>query len=138
SGYDICRAIRNDSAYQQYSNTPVILLAGIYETMDEDRARQVEEKVKEVGANGLLSKPFDPQLLTTKVREMMEASSSQPAPADTASGNMFAEASPAEDMFASAAPAASPADTFRFDDAPVDDGEKTMMLPGPPSEGNNM
>src|SRR5262245_60916183 len=71
SGYEICQILRNDPAYASQSNVPVILLAGIYETMDEERAKQVEQKVKDVGANDLLSKPFDPQLLTAKVRELM-------------------------------------------------------------------
>src|SRR3990172_979302 len=67
SGYDVCEALRTNPAYRAFAQTPVILLAGIYETMDEDRLRQVEERVREVRANGFLSKPFDPQLLTVKV-----------------------------------------------------------------------
>ena len=71
TGYEVCRIVRTDPAFAAFSNTPVILLAGIYETMDEDRAREVEEKVREVGANDLLSKPFDPQILTSKVKELI-------------------------------------------------------------------
>jgi CheY-like chemotaxis protein len=71
SGYELCETLRRDPAFAEFARTPVILLAGIYETMDEERARAVEEKVREVGANDLLSKPFDPQLLTTKVKELM-------------------------------------------------------------------
>lgn len=74
SGYELCETLRRDPAFAEFSRTPIILLAGIYETMDEERARAVEEKVREVGANDLLSKPFDPQLLTTKVKELMAES----------------------------------------------------------------
>ncbi len=73
SGYELCETLRKDPAFAEFARTPVILLAGIYETMDEERARAVEEKVREVGANDLLSKPFDPQLLTTKVKELMDS-----------------------------------------------------------------
>src|SRR5262249_14498514 len=66
SGYELCHALRTDPALVAFANVPVILLAGIYETMDEERAKQVQDRVREVGANDLLSKPFDPQALTAK------------------------------------------------------------------------
>jgi CheY-like chemotaxis protein len=139
SGYDICQALRTDPDFSSYSETPVILLAGIYETMDEDRARQVEEKVKEVGANDLLSKPFDPQLLTTKVKDLMIQKSigtyrSQPAgPTETFS---FDAASTDPPLFADPYGSGSSFDdTGNFNAAPeepVDDTEKTMILSVPP------
>lgn len=129
NGYDLCTTLRRDPAFSAYANTPVILLAGIYETMDEERAKHVEERVKEVGANGLLSKPFDPQLLTSKVKELIEqgASAALPPAAMPAPEPMFAEApAPAEDVFGEAS--ASSEMSFRFDDQPPDETEKTMML----------
>lgn len=131
NGYDLCKALRTDPAFAAFASTPVILLAGIYETMDEERAKQVEEKVKEVGANALLSKPFDPQLLTAKVKELMASSAPAAAPAAT---------EPAPDMFAGMA---APSDEGFFDTpsepvAAPPDNEKTMMIPGPPGFGSSL
>jgi CheY-like chemotaxis protein len=129
NGYDLCVALRKDPALSAYANTPVILLAGIYETMDEERARQVEERVKEVGANALLSKPFDPQLLTTKVKELIEQAASAPAAPQP---DMFAEVSaPVEEGFFDTPVAPESI-------AAPPDNEKTMMLPGPPGFGASM
>jgi CheY-like chemotaxis protein len=69
-GYELCRTLRQDSNYVKFSNIPLILLAGIYETMDERKARYVEEKSKEVNSNGVLTKPFDPQDLIQKVKQL--------------------------------------------------------------------
>jgi CheY-like chemotaxis protein len=116
SGYELCEALRKDPSFAEFSRTPVILLAGIYETMDEERAKAVEERVREVGANDLLSKPFDPQLLTTKVKELM--ASSAPAFVDdslsrTQNIDMGSEIT----------------QTGLIDQV-EGDAEKTMMLPG--------
>jgi CheY-like chemotaxis protein len=121
SGYDICSTLRSDSQYSDFANIPVILLAGIYETMDEERARIVEEKVKEVQATDFLSKPFDPQLLISKVKQYISGS----PPTPTAEIPIFAEESDsAINLFDS--------ESLPPVSEPVDDGEKTMMLPGGP------
>ena len=121
SGYDICSTLRNDSQYSDFASIPVILLAGIYETMDEERARIVEERVKEVQATDFLSKPFDPQLLISKVKQYISGS----PPTPTAEIPMFAqESDSAINLFDSES--LPPVST------PDDDGEKTMMLPGGP------
>jgi CheY-like chemotaxis protein len=116
SGYELCETLRKDPSFAEFSRTPVILLAGIYETMDEERARAVEERVREVGANDLLSKPFDPQLLTTKVKELM------------------ASAAPAfvDDYLSRTQNIDSGSEITQtgFLEEQVDDTEKTMMLPG--------
>jgi len=69
-GYELCRTIRQDPRYEKYAKIPLLLLAGIYETMDERKAKYVEEKSKEVNSNGVLTKPFDPQDLIQKVKQM--------------------------------------------------------------------
>ncbi|MGH9856205.1 MAG: response regulator, partial [Acidobacteriota bacterium] len=119
SGYEVCTAVRTDSQLSAFSKIPVILLAGIYETMDEERARQVEERVKQVQANDFLSKPFDPQLLIKKVKQYLSPGSG----IETASSPaMFAqEPDSAINLFDTDAPV-----------EPPDDSEKTMMLPGGP------
>ncbi len=118
SGYDVCLALRTDPQFSAFSTVPVILLAGIYDTMDEDRARQVEERVKQVQANDFLSKPFDPQLLITKVKQYLSAVGSSQEPPSLP---IFAqEPDSAINLFDSEAA------------KPPDDSEKTMMLPGGP------
>jgi CheY-like chemotaxis protein len=117
SGYELCETLRRDPAYAEFARTPVILLAGIYETMDEERARAVEERVREVGANDLLSKPFDPQLLTTKVKELMVDSA--PSVDDSISRTQSLETSGSDITQAGS-----------LDQQVESDTEKTMMLPG--------
>ena len=119
SGYDICSTLRNDQQFADFSDTPVILLAGIYETMDEERSRQVEDRVRQVGANDFLSKPFDPQLLISKVKQYLSAGGKAP---QTASSPVCAqEPDSGIHLF----------DT-ESSEKPPEDMEKTMMLPGGP------
>lgn len=121
NGYEICSTIRNDSQYDEFSSVPVILLAGIYETMDEERARQVEERVKDVQATDFLSKPFDPQLLINKVKQYIPGTSVSASP----TASMFVpEADTAINLFDS--------ENIEVSSQPTDDNEKTMMLPGGP------
>jgi CheY-like chemotaxis protein len=115
SGYELCSTVRRDPEYSEFSNVPIILLAGIYETMDEDRSRKVEERVKEVQANDFLSKPFDPQLLISKVKQYLGES------VGPTQRIKMPEADSAINLFDTEASA-----------APPDDDEKTMMLPGGP------
>jgi CheY-like chemotaxis protein len=60
-GYDVAAFVKNDP---RYSNIPVILLTGAFEPLDEDRARQV-------GCDGVLVKPFEPQVVINRVRELL-------------------------------------------------------------------
>jgi CheY-like chemotaxis protein len=133
SGYEICEILRTSPEYATFAQTPVILLAGIYETMDEERAKAVEERVREVGANDFLSKPFDPQLLTTKVKDLISIFSPPiQATQDAVSKpkDIFAESlHPEEDTITGPMSEIS---------GEAYDTEKTMMLPGPPDFSNNM
>lgn len=119
NGYDICSTVRKDSRFSDCSRIPVILLAGIYETMDEERAHQVEERVKQVEANDFLSKPFDPQLLISKVKHYLAGA----APESRPSTSVFNEE-----------PESGGINLFDTEPEyqPPDDNEKTMMLPGGP------
>lgn len=141
TGYEVCRLLRTDPAFAEFSNTPVILLAGIYETMDEDRAREVEEKVREVGANDLLSKPFDPQILTSKVKELIGQDEMPRVTMEIPAPSPFLEDPHAQEGIFSQVPEAtlqgleaSP----EFATPPPDDSEKTMMLPSPLSFTGSM
>jgi CheY-like chemotaxis protein len=63
SGYEVCEAIKQDPAL---AHTPVLLLAGTFETFDEARAASV-------GADGQITKPFEAQALVERVNAVMNA-----------------------------------------------------------------
>jgi CheY-like chemotaxis protein len=62
SGYDVAAHIKSTPAL---AHIPVLLLTGAFEPIDEDRAR-------EAGCDGVLAKPFEPQLVIQRVRELLE------------------------------------------------------------------
>ncbi len=70
SGYQICEAIRSDSATR---DIPVILLVGSFEPFDEAEAERV-------GATAFLTKPFNSiRQLVAQVSELIEARPAAPA-----------------------------------------------------------
>ncbi len=60
-GYEVAAFIKGEPALR---DVPVLLLAGAFEPVDEDRVRAT-------GADGVLVKPFEPQLLIRRVRELL-------------------------------------------------------------------
>lgn len=68
-GYEVAAFIKNDP---RYAHIPVLLLTGAFEPVDEDRARAV-------GCDGVLAKPFEPQMVITRVKELL-AEASRPVP----------------------------------------------------------
>jgi CheY-like chemotaxis protein len=61
NGYTLCEKIKNNPST---SHVPVILLAGAFEPMDEELARQV-------GADDSLIKPFESQELISKINALL-------------------------------------------------------------------
>ncbi|GGL98815.1 response regulator [Deinococcus aerophilus] len=72
SGLELCRAVRRDP---QFQHLPVVLMSG---NIDEDIRRQA----REVGANGVLRKPFSPEELIPMVEELLAAVPVAAAPAE--------------------------------------------------------
>jgi CheY-like chemotaxis protein len=74
-GYEVCDFIKKNPGLQ---HIPVLLLTGAFEPFDQDRAARV-------GSDGFLAKPFEPETLIAKVKELLgraasrAASSSPPA-----------------------------------------------------------
>ncbi len=69
-GYELAQFIRQSPRLQQ---VPVLLLAGAFEPVDQDR-------VQEIGCDGVLVKPFEPQQLVSRVKELLaRANGSAPA-----------------------------------------------------------
>lgn len=67
-GYEVAAFIKNDP---RFAHIPVLLLTGAFEPVDEERARAV-------GCDGVLAKPFEPQMVITRVKELL-AGVAQPA-----------------------------------------------------------
>ena len=80
SGYDVSAFVKGRP---DLSHIPVLLLAGAFEPVDDARAQQVK-------CDGVLVKPFEPQQVVSRVRELVEG------------------AKPAVSVFAPEMPAAPP------------------------------
>lgn len=62
TGYEVCEEVRKDPSL---SHVPVLLLTGVFEPFDEDKARRS-------GADDFISKPFESQHLLEKVHSLMK------------------------------------------------------------------
>jgi CheY-like chemotaxis protein len=83
SGYDVSAFVKGRP---DLSHIPVLLLAGAFEPVDDVRAQQVK-------CDGVLVKPFEPQQVVSRVRELVNGVKDKPAP-DVSRGSQ-AEAEPA-------------------------------------------
>ena len=63
SGYEVCRTLKADPAMR---DVPVILLVGSFESVDRLEGMTV-------GASDFLTKPFQSQILITKVKQLLDA-----------------------------------------------------------------
>jgi CheY-like chemotaxis protein len=62
SGYDVAAFVKG---HPELSHIPVLLLTGAFEPVDEGRAQAV-------GCDGVLVKPFEPQNVIARVRELLQ------------------------------------------------------------------
>jgi CheY-like chemotaxis protein len=92
-GYEVAEFIKNDP---NLAHIPVILLTGAFEPLDENRARTV-------GCDGVLMKPFEPQMVINRVRELLSGH----RPAAAGRTNIQPEARVSDDFDARLAPPAS-------------------------------
>jgi CheY-like chemotaxis protein len=60
-GYEVCEQIKKDPAT---SHVPVLLLTGAFEPFDQERAARA-------GYDGSLAKPFEPETLIAKVKDLL-------------------------------------------------------------------
>ena len=73
NGYEVCEFIKSSP---DLKHIPVLLLTGAFEPFDQERARTA-------GCDGFLAKPFEPQTLISKVKELLvraPAVAAAPAP----------------------------------------------------------
>ena len=103
-GYEVATFIKQSP---ELKHIPVLLLTGAFEPIDEGRARAA-------GCDGVLVKPFEPQLVINRVKDLISARRSpEPQPHDVPAPPSAAlavepEAPPAPPAAASAARPASP------------------------------
>jgi CheY-like chemotaxis protein len=71
SGYDVAAFVKGRP---DLSHIPVLLLAGAFEPVDDVRAQQVK-------CDGVLVKPFEPQQVVARVRELVERGKQKAMPA---------------------------------------------------------
>ncbi|MEI8350186.1 MAG: response regulator [Candidatus Omnitrophota bacterium] len=61
-GYKVCRMLKFD---EKYKHIPIIMFTA--------RAQESDKKMgEETGANAYVTKPFDPQALLTKIKELVK------------------------------------------------------------------
>ena len=103
-GYQVCEYVKQ---HPKLSATPVILMSGVVN-------REVAEKAFAVKAAELVRKPFQPQDLITRVKQLLHTngapseSVASPASAATALSNIFAAAPPQMPAAAKTVPSSSP------------------------------
>jgi CheY-like chemotaxis protein len=73
-GYEVCDFIKK---HPSLSHVPVLLLTGAFEPFDQERATRV-------GCDGFLAKPFEPQTLIAKVKDLLNRSTTPTASAPAA------------------------------------------------------
>ena len=74
SGYDVAAFIKG---HPDFRHIPVLLLAGAFEPVDEAKAEQA-------GCDGVLVKPFEPQQVVARVRELLDGAKGSPTQAAAA------------------------------------------------------
>jgi len=103
-GYEVCEFVKKHPAL---SHVPVLLLTGAFEPFDQERAARV-------GCDGFLAKPFEPQTLIAKVKDLLNQAAARGLRAAAAAAPLPAPApaplhvAPAPAVAAPAPPAPPP------------------------------
>ena len=101
NGYEVCEFVKRDS---RFSETPVVLLVGAFDPLDEKEARRV-------GADGVLKKPFvPPEPLISLVGSLLQKSEK---PGDSPAVSFSVE--PSAPPPASAVPSPAPAPSLTYE-----------------------
>src|SRR3954471_2630785 len=76
SGYEVAQHIKETPRLQ---HIPVLLLTGAFEPVDEGKASAI-------GCDGVLAKPFEPQLVIARVKELLGRPPSEESSTDLWTG----------------------------------------------------
>ena len=149
NGYEVCEFIKGND---DLKHIPVLLLTGAFEPFDQERA-------KTAGCDGFLAKPFEPQTLISKVRELLSNRSSAAPTAQLATppevvppaGSMGGDATVMMDEPMAPPPGEPSLDQgFAVEagerELAMEPGDQTMLLgrddapqaPAPPAEDNDI
>jgi CheY-like chemotaxis protein len=128
-GYEVVAFIKGDP---ELAHIPVLLLTGAFEPIDEARARAV-------GCDGVLVKPFEPQMVISRVRDLLAGNRGPDSRAKVAHAAPAAVSSPAdpapslEDYFdrLDAALASKSASAPPFDQGPAAPAPAYASRPAP-------
>ncbi len=101
NGYEVCEAIKNNPALK---DTPVIILAGTFNPLDDKKARRA-------GCDDSIVKPFESRQLTEKVESLFKKYPSKSAPPSTEAAVVETPDEWAEDDIIRAPEPSSEADT---------------------------
>jgi CheY-like chemotaxis protein len=96
NGYEVAEFVKHTPAL---AHIPVVLLTGAFEPVDQAKANAA-------GCDGVLAKPFEPQIVIGRVKELLGKGSAAAAPS----------AASAAAAFGSPAPAAAPASEAKVED----------------------
>jgi CheY-like chemotaxis protein len=130
-GYEVCEFIKKNPTLSQI---PVLLLTGAFEPFDQERAGRV-------GCDGFLAKPFEPQTLIAKVKDLLKQAESRAAgPAVAAALAAVAPAPPplTAAPFSVMPPAAPPAAQEPEPLTPLDDEEPFFAEPEAEAEPESL
>jgi CheY-like chemotaxis protein len=81
NGYEVARYVRQTP---KLAHIPVVLLTGAFEPVDQAKAT-------EVGCDGVLAKPFEPQLVIGRVKELLSSAVRKPVALDAPMAPTLAE-----------------------------------------------
>jgi CheY-like chemotaxis protein len=100
NGYEVAQYIRQTP---KLSHIPVVLLTGAFEPVDHARAA-------EAGCDGVLAKPFEPQLVIGRVKDLLAKGRQQAAPLDAQVATPPAEQSapPVDHALTTSSPSPAP------------------------------
>jgi CheY-like chemotaxis protein len=73
-GYEVCDFVKKQPGL---AHIPVLLLTGAFEPFDQERASRV-------GCDGFLAKPFEPQALIAKVKDLLRQAEARQSPSPAA------------------------------------------------------
>jgi CheY-like chemotaxis protein len=99
NGYEVAQYVRHTP---KLSHIPVVLLTGAFEPVDQARA-------SEAGCDDVLAKPFEPQLVIGRVKELLARGHHAAAASETAASSPIAAAPPPPAPSPAPPPAPSPA-----------------------------